>query len=110
VILRAWRGRADSGREDAYPQHFHDEVVPALQRVPGFLGARLVRRATGDSIEFLVLTQWRSLAAIQAFAGADAETAVVEPGAAAALVDFDRTVLHYEIVEDVPPANPAPCP
>jgi hypothetical protein len=41
--------------------------------------------------------------AIWAFAGDDVEKAVVEPGAVAALIDFDASVRHYEVVEDVQP-------
>jgi hypothetical protein len=41
--------------------------------------------------------------AIRAFAGTDVEKAVVEPGAAAALIEFDPVVRHYEVVEDVLP-------
>lgn len=38
--------------------------------------------------------------AIRAFAGDDVESAVVEPEAVAALVSFDRTVQHYEVVQE----------
>jgi hypothetical protein len=31
----------------------------------------------------------------------------VEPGAVAALIDFDATVRHYEVIEDVASAAPA---
>jgi hypothetical protein len=44
--------------------------------------------------------------AIRAFAGPTANKAVVEPGAVAALDDFDDTVWHYEVLEEVPPASP----
>jgi heme-degrading monooxygenase HmoA len=71
-----------------------------LRALPGFLGAYLSKRPIGDRIEFLVLTRWQSLDAIRAFAATDPEKAVVEPGAVAALVDFDATVQHYEVLED----------
>ena len=38
--------------------------------------------------------------AVRAFAGDQVEKAVVEPQAATALVDFDREVEHYLVVED----------
>jgi len=38
-----------------------------------------------------------SFAAIDAFAGADREAAVVAPEAAALLTDFDKRVRHYEL-------------
>ena len=39
--------------------------------------------------------------AIRGFAGTDVDRAVVEPGAVAALVEFDATVRHYEVIEEV---------
>lgn len=100
MIIREWRGRASLSRADAYPRHFRDAVLPELRRLPGFLGAHLAQRRLADDIEFLVLTRWRSMAAIGAFAGPHPDQAVVEPGAVAALTDFDRVVQHYEVIED----------
>jgi heme-degrading monooxygenase HmoA len=101
MIVRAWRGRASAAQSSAYPEHFRRRVVRELERVEGFLGASLLQQARADQIEFLVLTRWESMEAIRAFAGNEVETAVVEPEAAAALSDFDRTVQHYEVVEEV---------
>jgi heme-degrading monooxygenase HmoA len=100
MVIREWRGRASPSKAEAYPKHFHDKVVPELRQVPGFVGAQLSRRQLDDKIEFLVLTRWQSMDAIRAFAGTDVEKAVVEPGAVAALVEFDTTVRHYEALEE----------
>ena len=89
VIVREWRGRADVNRPDAYPEHFRNVVAPELSGVDGFLGADLVRRDLDDSIEFTVISRWASMNAVRDFAGDDPERAVVEPGAVAALRDFD---------------------
>jgi heme-degrading monooxygenase HmoA len=102
MIIREWRGRASPSKAEAYPKHFHDKVVPELRQIPGFVGAQLSRRQLDDKIEFLVLTRWQSMDAIRGFAGTDVEKAVVEPGAVAALVEFDTTVRHYEALEEVP--------
>ena len=99
MVIREWRGRAQAGRADAYPAHFRERVLPELRRLAGFRGAELGWRATGDRVEFLVLTRWESMGAVRAFAGADAERAVVEPGAVAALTDFDERVRHYDVIE-----------
>lgn len=99
MIIREWRGRAQAGRADAYPKHFRDHVLPELRGIPGFVGAELCRHPAGDRVEFLVLTRWRSMEAVRSFAGADPDKAVVEPGAVAALIDFDGDVTHYEVVE-----------
>jgi heme-degrading monooxygenase HmoA len=100
VIVREWRGRAALGQERAYPKHFRDSVLPQLRKVEGFLGARLLRRKLPDAVEFVVLTRWSSLHAIKAFAGDDIDRAVVEPAAVAALVDYDREVRHYELLQE----------
>ena len=101
MIVRTWRGRAAPEKREEYPAHFRETVLPELRRIPGFRGASLLR-AGDQETEFLVLTRWDSMAAIRGFAGDALGRAVVEPGAVAALVDFDRTVTHYEVLEEVP--------
>ena len=63
--------------------------------------ADLSRRQLDDKVEFLVLTRWQSKDSIRAFAGADPDKAIIEPGAVAALMEFDTTVQHYEVIEEV---------
>src|ERR1700744_4923869 len=77
MIVREWRGRATFDEADAYPRHFRERVAPELRKILGFIGAGLLRRLAPDGFEFLVLTRWRSLEAIAAFAGDDIESAVV---------------------------------
>ena len=101
MIIREWRGRTSSSQADVYPKHFREKVIPELSHVAGFAGAQLSQRQLDDKIEFLVLTRWRSMDAIRAFAGKDVEQAVVEPAAVAALIEFDSRVRHYGVVEDV---------
>ena len=101
MIIREWRGRALPSREDEYPDHFNNTVLPHLKTLPGFKGAQLCRRRENDLLEFVVLTRWESLDAIQAFAGPHPERAVVEPAAIAALTDYDSSVQHHEILTDV---------
>jgi heme-degrading monooxygenase HmoA len=100
MIVRVWRGRAPSSNPLAYGEHFRRRVLPELERIEGFLGASLLRQIGSDDVEFLVLTRWASMDAIRAFAGDDVERAVIEPDAIAALVSFDRTVRHYEVVQE----------
>lgn len=103
MVIREWRGRAGPEKAEDYPTHFRTGVLPELRRISGFRGAYLTRRDLADHVEFLVLTRWESMDAIRAFAGDDAERAVVEPGGIAALLDFDPAVRHYEVLEDAPP-------
>ena len=101
AIARIWTCRADAAKSDTYSQHFREQVLPALDQIPGFLGAMLMRREDGGSVEYTVLTRWISLDAIRRFAGDDIDNAVVDPEVAAALTSYDKTVKHSEILEKV---------
>lgn len=98
MVVRAWRGYGAVADAQAYPKHLLQSVRPKLERLAGFRGLYLLRRRDPEEIEFLVLTLWDSMDAVHAFAGEQPELAVVEPEARAALVRFDRTVQHYEVV------------
>ena len=100
MILREWRGRTSPARQQDYIDYFRRNVLPELGAVDGFMGVSLLKTERTGEIEFLVLTRWASMDAIRKFAGDEIEEAVVHPEAAAILRDFDRTVSHYEVVED----------
>jgi heme-degrading monooxygenase HmoA len=102
VITRLWRGWAPAARAREYEQHHRTEVPAMLRGVPGFEGARLLRRTTGDETEFVSLTFFDDLDAIRAFAGPDYETAVVADEARDVLVRFDDHVGHYETAFETP--------
>jgi len=111
MIARLWRGAAEAGNADAYQRHATTRVFPGLRGIPGHRGACLLRRPEGGRTEFLAVTFWDSIDAIRAFAGADAEKAVVEPEARAVLAEFDDFARHYEVAYDglnaPPSASPA---
>jgi heme-degrading monooxygenase HmoA len=101
MIVRTWRGRADAKKAESYPSHFRRNVLPELRGIAGFKGATLMRQDSGGAIEYLVMTRWASMDAIRAFAGQDVSQAVVEPEAVAALISFDKTVQHFEVVDEI---------
>jgi heme-degrading monooxygenase HmoA len=98
VVVRSWRGYGAVTEAQAYPRHLLQSVGPKLEQLPGFKGLYLLRRRNMEEIEFLVLTLWESMEAIRGFAGDQPELAVVEPEARAALLRFDSTVTHYEVL------------
>ena len=105
MIARVWSAQTTPAQAPAYASHLRERVLPALRKVPGYAGAKLLERAMADAVEVVVITFWQSAEAIRAFAGADAEAAVVAEEAAALLTQFDRRVRHYEVVaEDGPGA------
>jgi heme-degrading monooxygenase HmoA len=97
MIGRMWRGWAGSQGADRYDEHYHRDVMPELRQIPGFRGARLLRRTVGEETEFVSLTFFDDIDAIRAFAGDDYESAVVADEARQALTRFEARVLHYEV-------------
>ena len=98
MISRQWRGLAKASSADAYVEHLRNETFPALARIAGFVGASILRRTLANGVEFLIVTQWRSLDAIRAFAGVNAEDAVVPPKVHDMMIEYDRVVRHYEVL------------
>jgi uncharacterized protein YciI/heme-degrading monooxygenase HmoA len=97
-IVRAWSARTTEQNWPRYREHFTNNVLTELNKLPGYLGATLCGRAVGEQREIQVETYWRSLDAIRAFAGVDLDSAVVSSEAAAVLTEYDNRVRHYEIV------------
>jgi heme-degrading monooxygenase HmoA len=104
MLVRAWRGYAAASESQAYPRHLLHTLQPMLKAFGGFRGLYLLRRRASDEVEFLVLTLRDSMDAVRAFAGEQPEIAVVEPEARAALLRFDNTVSHYEVMA-APPSS-----
>jgi heme-degrading monooxygenase HmoA len=98
MVVRAWRGYAAAAETQVYPKHLLQSVRPKLEQLAGFRGLYLLRSRGLEETEFLVLTLWDSMDAVRSFAGDQPERAVVEPEARAALVRFDDTVHHYEVL------------
>ena len=99
MIARIWRGRAKAADAQHYRRHATERVFPALKKLSGHRGACLLARDVQGEVEFLAVTFWESMDAIKSFAGANADTAVIEPEARAVLSDFDDFVQHYEVVD-----------
>jgi len=104
MIARMWSARATPQNWPAYQEHFTQNVLPELRDVDGYASSNLLKREAGAEVEITVITVWRSLEAIDAFAQPDREAAVVAPNAAALLLDYDRSVRHYDLALADPPA------
>jgi heme-degrading monooxygenase HmoA len=96
MIVREWRARATRDGAAAYQAHARSAVLPTLGAIDGHMGHLMTARADGEDIEIVVLTFWRDMDSIRAFAGDDPETAVVEPAAHAALMSCDDRGRHAE--------------
>jgi heme-degrading monooxygenase HmoA len=99
MIARHWRGLARAEFADAYVAHLRRDTFPQLEHIAGFIDASILKRTVERGVEFLVVTRWRSLEAIKAFAGSDAETAVVPPEVQRMMLEYDTRARHFELVD-----------
>ena len=99
MISRQWRGLAHPSRAQDYIRHLRTETFPALRNIPGFIDASILSRPFGAGVEFLIVTRWDSIDAIANFSGVDPEAAVVPAEAADMMIEYDRRVRHFEIVD-----------
>jgi len=99
MIMRIWHGWTTPGNADAYEALLRSEIFVGIQgrRIPGYRGIQLLRRESGDEVEFVTIMRFDSLEAVRVFAGDDYGTAVVPPAARAILAHFDERSQHYEV-------------
>ena len=103
MIARMWSGWAPLATAADYERHYEEDVSRHLRDVPGFLGARLLRRVDGESVAFTSIVFFDDLDAVRAFAGENYERAVVEEAGRRCLSRWDALVVHQEVAVDVSP-------
>ncbi len=99
MISRIWHGYTTHANADAYEALLKSEIFIGIQdrQIDGYRGIQLFRRTVGDEVEFITIMWFDTIEAVQAFAGADYETAVVPPKARELLSRFDARSQHYEV-------------
>ncbi len=98
MIVRMWHGKVPTSKAAAYREFTNGRALPDYQSVKGNLSAYVLEREEGDITHFITLTFWESLEAIQGFAGQDVEVAKYYPEDKDFLLEFEPTVVHYEVV------------
>jgi heme-degrading monooxygenase HmoA len=90
-----WRGWTTQANADTYERFLRTDLFPEVAKLPGFLGARILRRPREDEEEFVTLVTFESLDAVRAFAGEDHEIPVIEPEAQRLLSHYEDRAFHY---------------
>ena len=67
--------------------------------IEGNISVCILEREEGEVAHFITMTSWSSLEAIKSFAGDDAERAKYYPEDQDFLLEFEPTVVHYEVVD-----------
>jgi heme-degrading monooxygenase HmoA len=102
VIARTWTGVVRRADADVYADYIRETGFAEYGQTTGNLGAWMLRRDDGDRTEFVTLSMWDSVDAIEAFAGEDIEAAVLYPEDERYLIDGESSVKHHEVVDQVP--------
>ena len=99
VILRRWTGRIRSADEQAYIRYIEGTGLAEYRATPGNLGCQMLMRALdGGVTEVSTLSWWRSMDAVRAFAGPDAEIPVYYPEDDRFLLERTDRVEHHRVV------------
>jgi len=101
MISRHWRGLAKSTHAEEYIEHLRSETFPQLSKIPGFVNASILRRKLPEGVEFLIVTTWESIKAIEQFSRREPETAVVPEKVQKMMIEYDHRARHYEVVASI---------
>ena len=102
MIVRMWHGMTQAADAPEYVRFLEGRAIPDYRSVPGNLGVQVLHRLEGDRAHFLTVTWWESREAIAGFAGTDIEIAKYYPEDRRFLLEFERTVTHWEVSGTVP--------
>jgi heme-degrading monooxygenase HmoA len=93
-----WHGRVPTSKAQAYRAFTIQRTIPDYQSVEGNMSVHILERTEGDITHFITLTFWRDMESIKEFAGEDVEKAKYYPEDRDFLLEFESTVVHYEVV------------
>ena len=101
MILRIWHGYTTPGNADAYESLLKREIFHDIEgkNLPGFRGIELLRRSSGNEVEFVTVMRFDRIEDVKAFTGEDYEAAYVPEAARQVLKRFDARSQHYELRE-----------
>lgn len=105
MIARIWHGRVPTEKATAYRAFLNTRAIPDYQAVDGNFNVFILERAEGNVTHFITLTFWRDLDSIKGFTGDEVEAAKYYPEDSAFLLEFEPTVVHYEIVGQSAPQS-----
>ena len=95
-VVRMWRGAVRTERIAEYVAYVERTGMSEYRATPGNLDAWILTRDLGDGLtEIVTVSRWKSLEAIQGFAGADIDVAVFYPEDDRFLVERDEKVHHW---------------
>ena len=98
MIVRMWHGRVETGKARAYREFLNRRAIPDYESVAGNISVHVLERTEGEVTHFVTMTFWESMEVIVGFAGDDPEIAKYYPEDKEFLLEFEPTVVHYDVV------------
>jgi heme-degrading monooxygenase HmoA len=98
MIVRIWHGRVPTSKARAYREFVNQRAIPDYQSVEGNISVHILERRESEITHFITMTFWKDMASIKGFAGEDVERAKYYPEDRDFLLEFEPTVVHYEVV------------
>lgn len=99
MITRIWHGVTPAAKADEYYRYVERTGLSDYRKTPGNRGVTVLRKVENEQAHILVVSYWDSMAAIEAFAGADTARARYYPEDDDFLMEKEPFVQHYEVVE-----------
>ena len=103
MISQSWQGVTPETKADKCSDFVNARAIPDDRSVPGNPAVYILRRDEGDRTHFVPVTFWKSLPAIQGFAGDPTDGARYYPEDRAYSLDCERKVQHWEVVGSAKP-------
>jgi transposase/heme-degrading monooxygenase HmoA len=94
MIMRVFRAKVKPGKLEAFERLCREKSLPHMRQAPGLVALHMGAPIGSRADEFVVVTVWRDLDALKAFAGERWREVVILPGEAE-LVEEVR-VEHYD--------------
>ena len=98
-VARVWRGRTALARAQDYRQYLFEAGVRKIAGIPGNRGVQMMMRSAGAEAEFVVVSYWDSIDAIEGYAGPRYERVRDLPRDDEFLIDKETRVRHYDLNE-----------
>jgi quinol monooxygenase YgiN len=102
VIVRVFQARVHPGKQDEFERFVIETGIPAVKAQQGCSHVTGGPSRWSEQPEFVVVTHWQSVLALQAFAGSDWQKAVIEPAEEHMLAEIFCD--HYETIATGEPA------
>ena len=97
AVARMWHGRTTDAKAAEYYDYLLSAGISRFKTIPGNLGVDVMTRSRDGVTEFIVISYWRSLDDIKAYAGADIEKTHNLPRDPEYLLELEPNVRHFTV-------------